>query len=353
VCQLDELRKCLKPNDLRRALKSLPKTLDDTYARILHSINKEDNSKDAFKILQWLAYSTRPLQLDEIVEVIAVDIEDDPKFDPENRLLEPRNILTICSSLVTTAASELRLAHFSVKEYLVSDRVPTEYSIANCAQENIARTCLTYLLYFKGPCLLTSDNIKEFPLARYAAEHWMHHARMAGKDADRTYLLIMELFQSKRDAYINWIRLFEPDRPWIDPDLTRSLESVPSPLYYASLEGLIKSSGQLVEKGAEVNAEGGRHNNALQAASHRGHDAVVQRLLEVGAEVNAQGGYFGNALQAASYRGHDAVVQQLLEAGADVNTKGGHFHSALQAASCGGHDAVVQRLREAGAEVEG
>ena len=32
-----------------------------------------------------------------------------------------------------------------------------------------------------------------------------------------------------------------------------------------------------------------------------GHDKMVQMLLEKGADVNAQGGYYGNALQAASY----------------------------------------------------
>lgn len=74
VCQLDELRKCLTPKELRRALSSLPKTLDDTYARILYNIN-ERHSADAFKILQWLVYSARPLLLEEVAEVAAVEIE--------------------------------------------------------------------------------------------------------------------------------------------------------------------------------------------------------------------------------------------------------------------------------------
>jgi ankyrin repeat protein len=46
---------------------------------------------------------------------------------------------------------------------------------------------------------------------------------------------------------------------------------------------------------------------------------VVQILLEKGAEVNAQGGGYGNALQAASEGGHEKVVQILLEKGAEVN----------------------------------
>jgi hypothetical protein len=39
-------------------------------------------------------------------------------------------------------------------------------------------------------------------------------------------------------------------------------------------------------------------------------------LLDAGAEVNAQGGRYGNTLQAASGGGHEKVVQILLEKGA-------------------------------------
>jgi len=53
----------------------------------------------------------------------------------------------------------------------------------------------------------------------------------------------------------------------------------------------------LMERGADVNAQGGRHGNALQAASHRGHGKVVELLMERGAEVNAQGEEDGTALK--------------------------------------------------------
>ena len=77
---------------------------------------------------------------------------------------------------------------------------------------------------------------------------------------------------------------------------------------------------------------------------------MVQLLLNKGANVNAQGGKFGNALQAASYEGHKEVVQLLLDKGADVNAQGGdEYGSALQAASSKGHDEVVQLLRDRGA----
>ena len=114
-----------------------------------------------------------------------------------------------------------------------------------------------------------------------------------------------------------------------------------------------------------------------------GHEAVVRLLLEKGADVNAQGGYYGNALQAASVErpsrrwfdccwrrartstrraettatpcrrrqrtAIEAVVRLLLEKGADVNAQGGYYGNALQAASARGHEAVVRLLLDKGA----
>jgi ankyrin repeat protein len=76
----------------------------------------------------------------------------------------------------------------------------------------------------------------------------------------------------------------------------------------------------------------------------------VRQLLEHGADVNAQGGVYGTALQAASARGHAEIVRQLLERGADVNAQGGENGTALQDASDGGHAEIVRQLLEHGVE---
>jgi ankyrin repeat protein len=72
-----------------------------------------------------------------------------------------------------------------------------------------------------------------------------------------------------------------------------------------------------VDRGADVNAQGGEYGNALQAAARKGNEAVVQLLVNRGADVNAQGGEYGNALQAAALNGHHQVVLRLLDLGAD------------------------------------
>ncbi|KJA13151.1 hypothetical protein HYPSUDRAFT_151876, partial [Hypholoma sublateritium FD-334 SS-4] len=74
-----------------------------------------------------------------------------------------------------------------------------------------------------------------------------------------------------------------------------------------------------------------------QAASCNGHQEIVELLLANGADVNAQGGKHSNALQAASYKGHQEIVQLLLANGTNVNVQGGDYGNALQATSCKGH----------------
>ncbi len=64
---------CRHIKGLREALKALPETLDDTYDRILMSIDKND-SQDALRVLQWLVCSARPVRIKEVAEAIATDL---------------------------------------------------------------------------------------------------------------------------------------------------------------------------------------------------------------------------------------------------------------------------------------
>lgn len=212
VCQLDALRKCIKPSALRKALASLPKTLDDTYERILCSID-EDHAEDALKVLQWLAFSNRPLKLGEVAEATAITLGDMPRFDPEDRLRHPTDILAICSSLINVSPTntklsvqlsdrggrlpspspptisgedytqylEVRLAHYSVKEYLVSERIKKAkaafYSICEAsASVFLVTSCLVYLMYFEEPFSEpVAKYLHEYPLLNYSVEKWDTH----------------------------------------------------------------------------------------------------------------------------------------------------------------------------------
>ncbi|KAF1939184.1 hypothetical protein EJ02DRAFT_504930 [Clathrospora elynae] len=325
VCQLDTLGECRTRASLRKSLATLPPTLEKTYDRILSAISEAD-SQYAVPILRWLTFSARPLSADEVAEIVAINLEDEARFDPEEVLEDPLDVLNICSSLVTMTTEEegelgsarqiVVLAHYSVKEYLLSDRIgkgsAAQYGMQNAAcNDAIARSCLGYLLQFQGPDLLRHDNAKEFRLAEYSAKFWIKHAQTAGEQSEGYAQEAMIMFWEKKDTYLSWLRIHDPDREWKRPDFREGLESLPAPMYYASLFGLRIVIKLLLEKNADVNAEGGYYGNALQAASEGGHEQVVKLLLEKNADVN--GGYYGNALQAASEEGHEQVVKLLLE----------------------------------------
>lgn len=77
----------------------------------------------------------------------------------------------------------------------------------------------------------------------------------------------------------------------------------------------------LLDKGADVNAQGGDYGNALQAASYGGHREIGTLLSDKGADVNAQGGLYGNAPQAASQRGYQKTVELLQRNGTVASSK--------------------------------
>ena len=54
-CQLEAIRKCLKPAEVRKTLNSLPKDLHEVYARDLAKVD-ENASQDVLRLMEWLAF---------------------------------------------------------------------------------------------------------------------------------------------------------------------------------------------------------------------------------------------------------------------------------------------------------
>ena len=138
---------------------------------------------------------------------------------------DPREISCYCSSLVVVVSAkehsydkddkpmELQLAHFSVKEYLTSDRLDKD--IAQNFQEvaakaSIATVCLAYLLHL-DQTFQSRRSERDFPLAQYCARYWMTYAAVAeGKD-ETLQGFIKEFFCYHRSSYRNCYSLYRPD----------------------------------------------------------------------------------------------------------------------------------------------
>ncbi|KAH7461581.1 hypothetical protein FOMA001_g19091 [Fusarium oxysporum f. sp. matthiolae] len=295
----------------------------------------------AIRLLQFLVYAKRPLTLAEAIEVIATEIDQEPRgFDVDGRLCQKADVLRYCPSLVIIAevtkyaetVEELHLAHFPVKEYLLEQ---AQFDLES-ASIVITRTCLTYLGDINNNC---STIRSDFPMARYAAEYWTEYAVSA--ETSEEIVRITVNFLKDETTFQLWCHIYQTDLWWEnEPGTPRA-----SRLYYACLGGLSWAARDLISEGADVNAEGGVYGNALQAASSRGNLEIVQLLLDEGADFNAQGGEYGNPLQAASYEGDLEVIQLLLDNGADVNAQ------TLQVASRGGNPEIVQLLNLNGAKM--
>ncbi|KAF7534098.1 hypothetical protein G7054_g6514 [Neopestalotiopsis clavispora] len=367
--QLTALRQRRDPIALRKALTSLPKTLDETNARILTNIPQE-YVDHTIRILQILTYSERPLRLAEAVDAIAVHVGADansgPRFNPQNRMPVPVEILGYCPSLVALVRrmdlgndkliiEEIQLAHFSVKDYLTSDRSASDtmqYLQATVARSLIAEVCLTYLLELKQHESMTWIK-KKFPFSRYSAQYWPIHAVIGERNSQSVLYLAMELLVNRSTLEIS-SQLHDPDNPRRDDSDQFSEDdpeanNIATSLYYASICGLPRCVQLLLDMGADVHARGGRYGDALCAAPARGIPEMMHLHFNK-ADVNVQSGYYSNALYAASHIRQRSIMQLLVEKGANVNAWGGFHNSALQAASAEGFAAVVTMLLDKGTD---
>jgi ankyrin repeat protein len=187
-CQLETLRHCLPPS-VPRILEELPETLDETYERILREIPKT-NRVHAHRLLQCLAVAVRPLAVEELAEVLAINFDAGgviPKLNENLRWADQEQaVLSACSSLVAIVedgnSRRVQFSHFSVKEFLTSDRLATSvvdvlrghHIRLEPAHTIMAKACLSVLLRLDH--YMDNETILSYPLAKYAGKCFVNHA---------------------------------------------------------------------------------------------------------------------------------------------------------------------------------
>ncbi|KAK0123929.1 hypothetical protein ONS95_008919 [Cadophora gregata] len=307
VCQLDMLNRCLSVAAVRKALTAgLPKNLDQTYDQILAGID-EEHFTEVMKILQAVTATNDPLTLEDIVEILAVDLDaNPPRFDPDSRLVDPRNVLSICSSLVTvqqvtrwpsrTPISVLRLAHASVADYLTQQGPAGQANFhfsRTAARQFLAQSCIGYMMNPEFSRCHKRGKQQElalsYPFLKHCVARWPEYLeRMPGDPDDYLDAKTRETVQAFFDTwslpdggnYAFWVSCLIPDMP-LDYVLNTR------PLYYAASFGLVDVVRLilLTEKDADIDALGGRaRSSALHVAVYRHHIEVVKILLERGAD---------------------------------------------------------------------
>lgn len=184
--------------------------------------------RSVWTVLVSLAFATKPLTIDEMINILRVD----PRAKPPTKAINiyHKKLLIFCSSLVFTFSAaaldresqrlgspkiHLRLAHLSVKEYLVSEEIKQSAVAAFEISHGLGNRVMAELCL---GCLLQNDNVLQFgrqtleayPFTLYAAENWEKHASEAnGEENGRDLIdhLFLEFLNGHTpDPYVNCAR---------------------------------------------------------------------------------------------------------------------------------------------------
>lgn len=383
ACQLAELRKCLKPARIRAELENLPKTLDETYARILDSV-PEMYHAELRTALIYLAFSIRPLTIQEVAEATAINVHDQ-SFSTEDRFGDAYDLLEVCSSLVSTTELVmdsnsvfrkegywhsnnlynkphiriLQFAHFSVKEYLLAartqDTLPEAFRInAALSHNHITQACLVYLLDFNGGKRLVQRDYEQFPLLPYSALYWATHLNMLEpNDRGPVQELLLKLFDPKNANHLlNLLNLYDPQH-WRNElsmgAAKRSTKDFQPPLYYASYYGLLPVMRFLLETLEDNEVRMDVLNLSLAGAAAGGQADAIGILLSAGADPTSS--MSGDLLRSAADAGNTDAVKKLIDAGTPIRSGDAYEGDALHAACVKGQPDVVRLLLDYGFDI--
>jgi hypothetical protein len=187
-----------QPRDMDGALNSLPMDLTDAYQRTMGRIK---NQTLALHVLWWIYKAARPLQMEELCDLLVVEPGD--KEIKQTHRLRPERIIDICESLVLwdEASGIVRFAHFTVNEFLNNYlRGCTESAPA------FAEICLTYLAFdifhkgfLEGNGNL-NDRLDDYKASNYTAEFWAFHTKGDSEESLAVQENVVTLFGLARKA---------------------------------------------------------------------------------------------------------------------------------------------------------
>jgi ankyrin repeat protein len=312
--------------------------------------------------------AVRPLRVAELAEVLAIDFgtgsrEGTSKLNTDWRWEDQQEaVLSTCSSLISVVDDHgfqvIQFSHFSVKEFLTSSRIGGSSADVSrfhipleSAHTVVAKACLVVLLRLGE--LVDEDNVEDkFPLAQYAAEHWVDHAPSRFENVSSHVREGMEeLFDPDKPYFAAWLQVYDmAARPSYGSTLVSFIKyeesKTATPLYCAALCGLHDLAEQLIIKHPQqVNTTGGYYVSPLGAALSGGHLKIAQLLYERGADVDVKGNNDRTPLLCASWDGHLEIVRWLLSRSASPNAQDRVFGwTPLHLAADSGHLEICRLL---------
>ncbi|KAH6959448.1 hypothetical protein DER45DRAFT_260232 [Fusarium avenaceum] len=336
---------------VRQALISLPHDLNSAYAGILERIYSQEPHKShrSRQLIAWVLLSTSPLSIEGTR--CALSVEPGDRSLDQDGLPDLDALLLTCSGIISinTESQCVGFVHQTIAEYLMqAPPVPMP-----TAHLNIARTCITYLLFDTfsgGRCLTDTDldaRLSQNLFFLYSAQNWGKHQTLwRSSGGSRT---------SNQEASLRyWVPRKQPPGPGSVISSLRRIQLDNPKAYTASLVGsffCLPATTDLLLRGGGclIDAQASDGSTALSMAAKFGYTDVMTILLNRGADLGGSQGAAIPHLEAARYGKTDAV-SLLLEHGADIDGKSSNGRTALHEAVSGGHDTALTLLNK-GADV--
>lgn len=330
-------------------------SLEETFGRRLQNI-PEEKYHHALLLFQCLVAAIRPLRIDELAEIFSAELDLNMVCDEEDV------VLSACPLITVVDEKDPKIIQFSppsVKDFLTSDRLQTLYPdisryhvFPEAAHAILSRACINTLIRLDESVVQT--DLERFPLAFYAAQHWIHHTQF-GDVASRNQDSMERLFDPTKSHIEAWIWIHDIEKgqkQTIGTLSPRPSTRSASPLYYAALCGLSGLVGCLANMYREdLSDKRGHHGTPLHVASYMGHLETARALIAAGADVNITNGS-NTPLHAAFYGGRLEVMRLLLRYGADADAKDTLQNTLLHQASLDGQLPVVDLLLEFDADTK-
>ncbi|KAL7275311.1 hypothetical protein RUND412_001754 [Rhizina undulata] len=351
------------PKAIRKALRKLPRGLNDTYSVIWDKICRlSDGNKDlAIRTLKWTMCAQSPLAAAEIIDAVSIEPMEFTEDDDDSGLTV-QDLLDVCQNLIVMdeQLGVLRTANFSVNEFLEDHiKISEAYNYA-------AEICLTLMrrpkIYDEPPMpsiyshkydgewkpLTPRPKIRDepHPLRYYMFHHWAAHLGFSGDASSGRLLELRQEFFQASTAYDAWLNEamkqnedFTPIRP----------EEKLTPLWVASyyqLWGICKNL--LKDKVYDRNVRNKSGETPLFVAARFGYVGIVELLFKKkGVDINAKNYSAETPLWAAASKGHAPIVKLFLEKeGVDINPQNNNYATSLWIAASEGHEAIVKLLLE-------
>lgn len=360
TCQLDTLSRPSRHRDIEQALQRLPAGLFATYDRILNTIDPEYLDL-ASRSLFWLAHAPASMNLDELVEVIAIEL-DSTSTDGLERLHDPADILRLCGSLLrhSDTTNIVELAHHSVFEFVNSswDRqeIPEAFRITeDKALMTMSRTILRFLNflefrvsriepYFDAKSIrlheiIPSQSSRSF--FTYATMNWW---KVLPKDSSMLSDLWSDILAFFDDETGNFAAIILVLRhaygDYRYPTLMK-------PVHFCAMHGLefVKYLTPFQHFDIQATVDDGR--TALHIAVENSNESMVRHLVVAGAHIDAVSYDGRTPLQCALEIGHIDITRYLVKEGADVKGCFVNGESALSmAVNNGMHELITFLLAE-------